>query len=105
MKTGMMKSKAGVLFAALLITLGGCAATGSQDSTGQLIDDSAITTKVKADFVADKTVSALDIGVETHRGIVQLSGFAKSKEEIRQAESIARQVGGVRGVRNDIVLR
>lgn len=105
MKTGAMKSHAGVVVAALLIALGGCAATGSRDSTGQLIDDSAITTKVKADFVADKTVSALDIGVETHKGVVQLSGFAKSADEIRQAERIARKVGGVRGVRNDIVLR
>lgn len=105
MKNNTTKLLAWNCLAALVIALGGCAATPTQDSTGQLIDDSAITTKVKAAFVTDKTVSALGIGVETQKGVVQLSGFAKSTDEIRQAERVARQVKGVKDVRNDIFLR
>lgn len=105
MKNNPTKMHAASCLAALVITLGGCAGTPTQDSTGQLIDDSAITTKVKAGFVTDKAVSALGIGVETHKGVVQLSGFAQSTDEIRQAERIARQVKGVKDVRNDIFLR
>lgn len=105
MKNNATKSFAVSGLAALVIALGGCAATPTQDSTGQLIDDSAITTKVKAAFVSDKMVSALGIGVETRKGVVQLSGFAQSADEIRQAERVARRVSGVKDVRNNILLR
>lgn len=90
---------------ALVLALAGCGSTPTRESTGELIDDSAITTKVKAGFFADKVVSALNISVETYKGTVQLSGFAKTMEEIRQAERIARDVKGVKAVRNDVVLR
>lgn len=87
----------------LLVFLAGCA--GSQESTGEFIDDAALTTRIKAAFVADKVVSALDISVRSDKGIVHLGGVAGSSEEVHQAERIARRTSGVRGVRNNIVVR
>ncbi len=85
--------------------INGCAATSTKESTGQFVDDAAITTKVKAKLVEDPVVSGLRISVETYKGIVQLSGFANSRAEINQAEEIAKQTEGVRSVRNDIHLK
>ncbi len=82
-----------------------CASTSTQSSFGEVVDDSVITTKVKALFVEDKTVGALRIGVETFKGTVQLSGFANSQAEINRAGEIARSVKGVQQVKNDIRLR
>lgn len=90
------------LFLSLLL-LAGCA--GSNESTGEFIDDAALTTRIKASFVADKVVSALDISVHSDKGIVHLGGVARTSEEVHQAERIARGTPGVRGVRNNIVLR
>jgi len=87
---------------AMLILLVGCASTRSHESTGEYIDDSAITTKVKAALVADKEVSALSVNVETFRGVVQLSGFADNQREISRAVSVARGVKGVKSVKNDL---
>ena len=83
----------------------GCAVVRGQETTGAYIDDTGITTAVKAKFVEDKTVSATSISVETLNGTVQLSGFAKSAAEKTQAEALARNVKNVRAVRNDIVVR
>ena len=88
---------------AMLIFLAGCA--GSQESTGEFIDDAALTTRIKAAFVADKVVSALDISVHSEKGVVHLGGVARTAEEVHQAERIARETSGVRGVRNNIVVR
>lgn len=85
--------------------LAACGSTPTHESTGQYVDDATITTKVKAAFVADKTVSAMDIKVVTYKGTVQLSGFAKSQAEINQAVAIARGVKGVQAVKNDIHLK
>lgn len=74
-------------------------------SAGAAIDDATITTKVKSAFVSDDKVSALDVKVKTHHGVVQLSGFADSQETIRRAEEIAKSVGGVKDVKNDLRLR
>lgn len=82
-----------------------CGSQPTKESTGQYFDDATITTKVKAAFVADKTVDATNIKVDTFKGTVQLSGFAKSQTEINQAVSIARGVTGVQSVKNDILLR
>lgn len=96
---------------ALSIALGvgvaaaGCSATPTRASAGEVIDDTWITTKVKAAFVEDKTVSALNIQVETFRGTVQLSGFANSAAEIQRAGEIARSIRGVKDVKNDIRLK
>jgi len=96
------------LTAALATTLGvtsGCAVTRQQETVGAYIDDAALTTKIKAKFADNTTVSATAISVETLNGTVQLSGFAKSAEERATAERLARETAGVVGVRNDIVVR
>ena len=85
--------------------LAACGSTPTRESPGEYIDDATITTKVKSAFVADKTVSAMDVKVETYKGTVQLSGFAKSQTEINQAVAIARGVKGVQSVKNDIQLK
>ena len=83
----------------------GCAVVRGQESAGAYVDDAATTTAVKARFVEDKTVDAAAIKVETLKGTVQLSGFAKSNAEKAQAEYLARNTKGVRSVRNDIIVR
>lgn len=77
----------------------------SSRSAGEAVDDATITTKVKSAFIGDDKVSALDVKVKTNQGIVQLSGFADSQETIRRAEQIAKSVGGVKEVKNDLRLR
>jgi hyperosmotically inducible periplasmic protein len=86
-------------------TVVGCAVTREQSTVGEYVDDASITTQVKAKFADDPTVSAMAISVETLRGTVQLSGFAKTAAERSQAEAIASRVKGVKAVRNNIVLR
>ncbi|MDP1928041.1 MAG: BON domain-containing protein [Thiobacillus sp.] len=93
------------LLTASLLGIGGCAVTRDQSTVGQFVDDSAITTQVKARFAESPVVSALAINVETLNGTVQLSGFAKSESERSTAESIARKVPNVKSVKNDIVVR
>lgn len=83
----------------------GCAVTRDQQTVGSYLDDAAITTKVKARFAEDPIVSAMAISVETLKGTVQLSGFAKNAAERTQAERIARDVSGVAVVKNDIAVR
>ncbi|MBL0419183.1 BON domain-containing protein [Ramlibacter sp. AW1] len=98
------KSIAAIL-ATTVITLTGCAVTRGQESVGAYIDDTAITTSVKARFVENKAVDASSIRVETLKGTVMLSGFAKNGAEKTTAETIARGVSGVRSVRNEIAVR
>ena len=96
------------LMGATLATVGfttGCAVGRGQETTGAYIDDTTITGDVKMQFANDPTVAATSISVETMKGTVQLSGFAKSAAEKSQAESIARGVKGVKAVRNDIIVR
>lgn len=91
--------------ASLTFFLAACAATDTTRSTGEYTDDTAITARVKLAFVNDEQVSALDIKVETFRGIVQLSGFVESPDLANRAATIARGVDGVKDVRNDIRIR
>lgn len=103
-----MKHARAIAFAALAgitIISAGCAVGRGQSTTGSYIDDTGITTAVKAKFIEDKTVSASSIGVETLNGTVQLSGFAKSSTEKLRAGEIAGTVKNVKTVRNDIVVR
>ena len=93
------------LLTASLLTMGGCTVMRGQSTVGEAIDDTAITTQVKARFAESPVVSALAINVETHHGVVQISGFAKSASERSTAESIARQVPNVKSVKNDILVR
>ena len=91
--------------AGMAVVTTGCAVVRGQETTGAYVDDTAITTAVKAKMIEDPTVSAASISVETLNGTVQLSGFAKSMAEKTQAETIARNAKNVRSVRNDIVVR
>ena len=91
--------------AASLTALAGCAVTRGQETVGAYVDDAALTTRVKAKFAADPTVSAMSISVETLKGTVQLSGFAKNTDEKAMAEKLARETSGVVAVRNDIAVR
>jgi len=91
--------------AVALLTTTGCAVSRKQETVGAYVDDTTITTRVKAKFAEDSTVSVMSISVETLRGTVQLSGFAKSLDEKLTAEKLARSVSGVSDVKNDIVVR
>ncbi|MDB6060831.1 MAG: transporter [Verrucomicrobiaceae bacterium] len=85
--------------------LGGCAVHRDQSTAGEYIDDAAITTKVKARFVENSAVDSSSITVETLKGTVLLSGFAKSSEEKSTAEKLAKGVKGVVSVKNDLLVR
>lgn len=86
----------GMLVAVTVVA--GCAATPEQRSTGEVIDDTAITTKVKANLLADPMVSAFAISVDTSRGVVNLTGIVNSTAERDRAIQIAQDVGGVKRV-------
>lgn len=102
----MKHSAASLALAGLLVfTAAGCAVTRDQSTVGEYVDDAAITARVKAKFADDAAVSAMSISVETLRGTVQLSGFAKSAQEKNRAEVVARGTQGVRRVDNSIVVR
>ena len=94
-----------VAAALVAVQTAGCSVARDQQSVGSFVDDAVLTTRVKAKFAEDPTVSALAIQVETLKGTVQLSGFAKSGAEKAMAEKLARDVSGVQSVRNDIVVR
>lgn len=83
----------------------GCAVTSGQSSVGQYVDDTTVTTRVKARFAEDTGVSAMRIQVETLNGTVQLSGFAATQAEKDQAGQLARSVPDVKNVRNNIIVR
>ena len=90
---------------ALMAAALGCAGTSEKQGTGEYVDDAWITTKVKAAFVEDPMVKALDIKVDTFKGVVQLSGFANSSAEMQRAAEIARGIKGVKSVKNDVRLK
>ena len=89
----------------VLLAASGCAVTRGQESVGAYVDDTGITTLVKARFFEDKDVAGTSISVETLNGTVMLSGFAKSSLERTTAETIARGVNGVKSVKNEIAIR
>lgn len=96
---------AAVATATALLTMPGCAVVRGQESVGEYIDDATITTQVKARMVDNKEVDAGAIKVETLNGTVLLSGFAKNATERATAENIARNVKGVKSVKNEISVR
>ena len=103
-----MKSKTlftAIALATSFLLVSGCAVTRGQETVGAYVDDTAITTSIKARFVEDRNVDAASIKVETLNGTVLLSGFAKSSLERNTAEQIASKVSGVRNVRNEIAVR
>jgi hyperosmotically inducible periplasmic protein len=91
--------------AVALLTATGCAVQRGQESVGAYVDDTGITTMIKSRFVENKQVDATAISVETLKGTVMLSGFAKSTTERNTAETIARGVKGVTSVKNEVVVR
>ena len=92
----------GILIAASLLLAAGCASTSTRESTGQYIDDSSITTRVKKAIFDEPSLKVVQINVETYKSVVQLSGFVNSYSEIATAGSVARSVPGVSSVKNDI---
>ncbi|MFZ6658155.1 BON domain-containing protein [Undibacterium sp. TJN19] len=94
-----------LLFSASLLAIAGCAATPTREGTGEYVDDTVITTKVKAEILNEPTLKSAEINVETFKGVVQLSGFVSSAANIEKAASIARNVKGVRSVKNDMRLK
>lgn len=101
----MQRTTATLVAALFAAALAGCAGSPQKESTGEYVDDTAITTKVKTAFVKDKAVDAMDIKVETFKGTVQLSGYADSSAEASRAVELARTVPGVKAVRNDIQVK
>jgi hyperosmotically inducible protein len=88
--------------AVTLVSVVGCASTSKQEGTGEYVDDSVITTKVKAAIFNEPTLKSAEINVETFKGAVQLSGFVNSQADINKAAEIARSVKGVTSVKNDM---
>jgi osmotically-inducible protein OsmY len=94
-----------LLSAVLLSVVLGCAGNAHKESTGEYVDDSWITSKVKAAFVKDKTLKASEINVETFKGTVQLSGFVKDPDDVSHAAEVANGIKGVTSVKNDIQVK
>lgn len=88
-----------------LLTAAGCASTAKHEGTGEYVDDSVITTKVKALLFDEPNLRSGQINVETFKGVVQLSGFVGSRDDINRAVEIARSVKGVESVKNDMRLK
>ena len=102
---GLRSPLAAIVAAAALAFTAGCAGTRGSEAVGSYVDDSAITTTIKARMVEDTSVDAAAINVETLNGNVQLSGFAKDRLEKQTAENIAIKVRGVKSVQNNIAVR
>jgi osmotically-inducible protein OsmY len=89
----------------LIASFAACASTPTRESTGEYVDDSVITTKVKSLLAADDFLKSFQISVETYKGTVQLSGFADSQKAVDKAGEIARSVKGVTSVKNDLIVK
>jgi osmotically-inducible protein OsmY len=94
-----------LLLSVILLGAGGCASTPTSSSAGEVIDDTVITTRVKAAIFGDEDLSVMEINVETFKGEVQLSGFVSTQAEITKAGALARTIPGVATVRNDIRIK
>ena len=94
-----------IILVITFMTLLGCASTEKNAGTGEYIDDTVITTKVKAAVLNDESLKSAEINVETFKGVVQLSGFVNSEADIAKAAEVARGVKGVTSVKNDMRLK
>lgn len=101
----LFKPCATVFGVVLLASLLGCASTPTQEGTGEYLDDTVITTKVKTAILVEPALKSAEINVETFKGIVQLSGFVNSRADINKAVEVARSVNGVQSVKNDMRLK
>jgi osmotically-inducible protein OsmY len=89
----------------IVATFMACASTPRQEGTGEYVDDSVITTKVKSLLAADDFLKSFQIGVETYKGTVQLSGFVNSQNAVNKAVEITRSVKGVGSVKNNLIVK
>lgn len=89
----------------VLLTVMGCGSTQKQEGTGEYLDDTVITTKVKAAILNEPTLKSAEINVETFKGVVQLSGFVSSSASISKAIEVAKGVTGVKSVKNSMHLK
>jgi osmotically-inducible protein OsmY len=89
----------------LIASLVGCASTPTRESTGEYVDDSVITTKVKSLLAADDFLKSFQIGVESYKGVVQLSGFVNNQKAVDKAIEITRSVQGVKSIKNDLIVK
>ena len=89
----------------LIATFAACASTRTRESTGEYVDDSVITTKVKSLLAADDFLKSFQIGVESFKGVVQLSGFVNSQKAVDKAVEIVGSVKGVKSVKNDLIVK
>ena len=94
-----------IFVAVSLVSVVGCASGPQKEGTGEYIDDTAITTKVKAAIFNEPTLKSAEINVETFKGVVQLSGFVKERADIDKAVVVTRGVSGVKSVKNDMRLK
>jgi len=99
------KSVFALFMSVLLLSFLGCASTAKQESAGEYVDDTVITTKVKSAILNEPTLKSAEINVETFKGVVQLSGFVNSQADIDKAASLARSVKGAVSVKNDMRLK
>ena len=104
-KMKQFKMLASFMLAAAFAVMLGCASTAKHEGTGEYVDDSVITTKVKAAVLNEPTLKSAEINVETYKGVVQLSGFVSSEADIAKAASLAKGVKGVTSVKNDMRLK
>lgn len=96
----------GILVLAIVVASAwGCGSTATKEGTGEYVDDSVITAKVKTAIFSDSSLKVNEINVETFKGVVQLSGFVRSQADIDQAVQVARGVAGVKSVKNDMRLK
>jgi osmotically-inducible protein OsmY len=101
----LIKFFSAFFLALTLLTAGGCASTSKTEGTGEYVDDSVITTKVKAALAGDSETSAAEINVETFKGVVQLSGFVSSRAAMNRAVQVTRGIAGVKSVKNAMQLK
>lgn len=101
----LLKRCSTIFIAALLLSALGCASTSTRESTGEYLDDTAVTTRVKTAIFNEPTLKVLQINVETYKNVVQLSGFVNTGAEMNKAVEVARGVKGVTSVKNDLRLK
>jgi osmotically-inducible protein OsmY len=103
MRASILLPMSGIFAAAALML--GCAGNTTKDSTGQYVDDSAITTKVKSSLLGDSAVKSFEIKVETFKGVVQLSGFVDTEDQRAAATRDAMAVAGVKDVKDNLTVK
>ena len=103
--TNLGKYLSPLFVAVALVSVVGCASTPKQEGTGEYLDDTMITTKVKTAILNEPSLKVDEINVETFKGVVQLSGFVSSQAAATKAVEVTREVGGVKSVKNDMRIK